>query len=672
MKRILSLLAVILFVSVLVPTKAIASSGIPYPTFTLGASNEFIYTQTAFIPIGILNRNTLLNAPEDIYYKDGNFYIADSKSKRVVVINEHGEEVKIIKIDEFVLPMGVFVDHEDNIFVADKDAQAVFKVSQDGILLQAFYRPDSPLYGKSTKYLPIKVAVASNGNIYIIGEGATNGVITLNYTGEFIGYIGINKAPTSLRKFFFNLFVPDSELADTVPPSPINIALDSKNTIFTVNQQIRETFKRLNFDGVNTLQGNTYYPTSGLVDIAISDNNYIYLVSKNGDVYEYDSKGNMLFAFNCFDYNKSQIMGLVDTPSGIEVDDKGNLYIIDKSNNKIQMYQKTPFVDLVHVAVELFNDGRYIESKPYWTEIIKQNASFALARSGLGYAYFKEGKNNEALEQFYLARNYSGYSQVYWDIRNEYIQQYGSMWLSIIIGVFLLYKIAKKILKKTPVYAYSLNTINKLKERKLIHDLFYAFNIFKKPIDTFYGLQRENKASYKSALIILGLFVATYLFGNYGSGFLFRSSTYLTGAYLQIINVLAVFIGYVFVNYLISTLFDGEGKFKDLFIATSYCLLPFIIIQVPLTIVSHVLTYNEMFVYSMISQISILWRLILIIMSIQNIHNFSFKRTLFNLLVTLFGVFMLALILFFIYMFTNQLIDYVNTIIKEVMYRVRY
>ena len=183
---------------------------------------------------------------------------------------------------------------------------------------------------------------------------------------------------------------------------------------------------------------------------------------------------------------------------------------------------------------------------------------------------------------------------------------------------------------------------------------------------------KENKASYKSALIILGLFVATYLFGNYGSGFLFRSSTYLTGAYLQIINVLAVFIGYVFVNYLISTLFDGEGKFKDLFIATSYCLLPFIIIQVPLTIVSHVLTYNEMFVYSMISQISILWCLILIIMSIQNIHNFSFKRTLFNLLVTLFGVFMLALILFFIYMFTNQLIDYVNTIIKEVMYRVRY
>lgn len=672
MKKLFSLLAVIIFIVISYPRQALAFSGIPYNTFTLGASNELIYTQTAFIPIGILNRNSLLNSPEDIYYKDNNFYIADSKSKQIVVIDKQGNEVQIIKIDEFKLPTGVFVDDKDNIFVADKDAQAVFKLSKDGDLLETFSRPDSPLYGKSTKYLPIKVSVATNGNIYIIGEGATNGVITLNYLGEFIGYIGINKAPTSLRKFFFNLFVPDSELANTLPPSPINITLDNKNTILTVNQNINETFKRLNFDGVNTLQSSTYYPTTNLVDISVSDDNYAYLLSSKGDVYEYDSKGNLLFTFNCFDYNKSQIMGLVDTPSGIEVDENGNLYIVDKSNNKIQMYQKTAFVDLVHRAVELFNDGRYIESKPYWNEILKQNASFALAHSGLGYAYFKEGLNEEALKQFYLAKNYKGYSQTYWNIRNEYIQTNGSMWIGLFIALAIIYKITKMILRRTRLYAYVGNNLNKVTSITAIKEVLYSFNIFKKPVDTFYGLQRENKASYKSGIIILMLFIFASLFASYGSGFLFKSLDYLSGIYMQIAITLAIFIGYVFVNYLISGLFEGEGKFKDMFIATAYCLLPYIVIQIPLTLLTHVLTYNESFIYDLINQISIWWSIILIVISIQNIHNFSFKRTLFNTLVTLFGMFMLGLIIFFIYMFTNQLIDYVNTIVKEVIYRVRY
>ena len=43
-------------------------------------------------------------------------------------------------------------------------------------------------------------------------------------------------------------------------------------------------------------------------------------------------------------------------------------YILDKGNNSIYVYQRTVFVDLVHQAVTLFNDGKYLESKPLWEE----------------------------------------------------------------------------------------------------------------------------------------------------------------------------------------------------------------------------------------------------------------------------------------------------------------
>ena len=43
------------------------TDGIPYETYTLGASNRIVLTQTAYVPYGILNKNVSLSSPKDIY-----------------------------------------------------------------------------------------------------------------------------------------------------------------------------------------------------------------------------------------------------------------------------------------------------------------------------------------------------------------------------------------------------------------------------------------------------------------------------------------------------------------------------------------------------------------------------------------------------------------------------
>ena len=727
------------------------SDGIPYETLTLGTDNRLVPTQTAYIPYGILNDEVQFSNPQDLYIYEDAMYVADTGNKRIVSLDLNGNllfEIAIedyyqatydgsqiiseVKVKEFNSPTGVFVrtdevevspgvfESRDYIYVADAsitiehygyektdednngqldykllqtNVGAVIKFSYDGVnapTIERFYeRPVEPLFGKNTKYQPTKIAVANSGYMYIIGEGSTNGLITMNDQGQFMGFVGINTATFSLRKFFYNLFVADSSLAGTRPDAPTNVAIGNNGNIYTTNINITETFKRLNISGQNTLDANTYYPSTEdeIADIAISGDNYTYICTKSGMIYEYDIKGNLLFAFNTANSGGVDVFGLNTKLSSIEIGDNGSIYALDPDKGRIQMYQRAGFVDVLHEAVDLYNDGRYLESKPLWENILKQNTNFALAHTALGFALFKEGNYSAALEEFHQSKNFNGYSQVFWEIRNTYIQAYTGTALLILIAVYVLYKVLKFILmrnakeykgKLVPEFVYNRKVRYDEKEKskfelkfiKLKEELAYSMNIFKHPADMCYGIKKENKASYLSAIIVLIAFVAVVICDSYATGFLFRNHGGMGNAFTQILAILAVFMLWCGTNYLVSTLNDGEGWFKDFFIGTCYCLIPFIIFKIPMILLTHVLTYNEQFILQFADVVIYAYTVILVLIMIQYIHQYTLKETLKNIVITIFGMIIFALMILLVYMFASQLVDFVVSLIKEVIFRV--
>lgn len=666
------LLALLLVMTQFNPTQAagqLSNYGIPYQTYTLSSSDRLIPTQTAYIPVGVLGSDLGLNAPEDIFYLDDLFYIADTGNKRIVVMDISGALIDTYEFDEFESPTGIFVKDE-YLYVADKVAKAVFQINMDTkTITQRVNKPVSPIYGQQNDFVPSKVAVDSSDSIYIIGEGSTSGVIQVNYAGEFVGYLGINTVALSLRKILYNFFVQDSDLASSTPPSPTNLALGAKGSILTTNANVRETFKRLNISGINTLFDTTVYPSVGLADIWMNNENYIYLVADTGEVYEYDSNGNMLFYFNTSDTTLTQTLGLTSQAKGIGTDSIGNLYILDKGYNSIQVYQRTVFVDLVHEAVTMYNDGKYVESKPIWEEIIRQNSSFALAHSALGSALAKEGDYKNALSEFYDAKDYKGYSDTFWEIRNVSIQDNLGTWVISLFGIYIAFKVLRAVFRKSTVYDTYLEKKHKVLNRKLISEVMYSVNVIKRPNDMFFGIKRYNSASYLSGLIVFFLFIIVYLINVYATGFLFRE-TNLNNVFVQLAMVIGIFLLYVVVNYLVSTLNDGEGRFKDIVISTTYILVPFIIFTLPMTFLSNYLTYNESFIFTFYHQIILVWTIILVFLSIKSVHNYTFWETIKNIMIIIFGMFILILIGLLIYSFLGQLIEFVLSIIKEVIYRV--
>ncbi|MBD7963213.1 YIP1 family protein [Fictibacillus norfolkensis] len=671
MKRIAQFVALLVFL--LVPISSIASASVPYQTETLSADGQTIETQTAYTPVGTLLPDVEIMNPEDIFSDTkGNLYIADSGAKKILVADRNGKFVREIGKGVLKSPTGVYVDENEKIFVADYEEEKVFRFSKDGKVEEQYGKPDSPLFGKSSSFKPQKVAVDRRGSIYVISEGSTNGIIQLSKDGGFLGYYGVNSTEGSFGTFLQKLLTSESKKANMfmkTPPAPDNIALDDQGLVYSVTEgTTNEVIKKLNVAGKNMLFPDISDEKS-LQDIAVDHDGNMFVVSSTGEIYEYDSFGNLLFIFGGKDDGTNRL-GLFKQPTGITIDPDGRLYVTDKERGMIQVFESTAFSKQVHEGIALFKEGRYVESQKYWEEVLEMNSSFGLAHSAMGSAYYKQQDYDKALEEYQFANDVFGYSDSFWEVRHAWMQENLETVLFALILFAILYYIVKVIDKKKGILNQPRRRIGAIKKQRLIGELLFLFKFFRHPIDSFYYLKRKQYASILSATILYVILIVEYIYSRFYTGFIYKtvsSDANLVGELLLLLVPLALFI---VVNYLVSTINDGEGRFKDIYIGTIYSLAPFLVFSPILTLLSNVLTYNEAFVYVFSIRIIYAWCLIILFIMLKEIHNYTFSDTIRNIFVTLFGMVIMLLVVFIVFVLIDQVYDFVYSIIKEAVLRV--
>lgn len=634
---------------------------VPYLTYTTGPNNTQVLTQTAYEPAGIINFNVSLNNPQDIFVHEDLIYVADTGNKRIVKLNKSGALLQIIEGD-FILPTGLFVDDEF-IYVADPEAQKVFKYYLDGTKETEYTRPTSPLFGNSP-YRPSKLVVGARGIMYIAGLGSVNGLIQVNHRGDFVGFFGTN--PTSLSLFTQILKFFGRDLALNEPPSPTNVAIDEKGSVFTISPTASKQVKKFNIASEDKL--NINISLTELQSIAIGNLDNIYILSKSGIIQEYDSYGNLIFSFGGKNTGIKR-PGLYDNPVGIAVDSNNNLFILDQNNNSVEYLEKTDFTNLVHTGIASFNDGQY--DVTLWEEVLQKNSMFALANISIGRGLFRQRNYEDAATYFKIAGDVQGYSDSFWQIRYNWMQTY-LVW--VILALVLVY-ISVRVLRfaddKKGIYEPLRKLNDKTNKVQLVKDLKFTKQVFKHPIDTFYDIKQMHKGSYLSATIIYILFILVNIVSFYLTSFIFRTSSVESYSILRTVFILSgIILLFVFSNYLVSTLGDGIGWFKDIYIATASALMPYVIGAIPLALLSQVFTLNESFLYTFGNFILVAWSGLLVILAIKSVHDYSVKGLIGNVILTLITMLIIATIVIIVWILFNQFYEFVYGIIKEAMNRV--
>lgn len=190
------------------------------------------------------------------------------------------------------------------------------------------------------------------------------------------------------------------------------------------------------------------------------------------------------------------------------------------------------------------------------------------------------------------------------------------------------------------------------------------------PIDTVEEMKEKRTGSFFSATILLLLYTISEIIVTVAKGFLFNTARPEEfDLFFVCCRSLFLILLFVLANWALCTLLDGEGRMIDIYIYSCYCLTPLIVFKIFDTIISNLVTSDEYVFVSMVEFCAMAWFLCLLIFSLKRLHNYTMKKILFNLLLSVAGMIVIFFLIFLFVVLMQQLYIFGATIVTEITMR---
>ena len=114
---------------------------------------------------------------------------------------------------------------------------------------------------------------------------------------------------------------------------------------------------------------------------------------------------------------------------------------------------------------------------------------------------------------------------------------------------------------------------------------------------------------------------------------------------------------------------NGEGKFRDIVMASCYALTPLVWLLPVATILSRVLILEDAAFLNVIVTVALAWTVILLICANQEIHNYSMGKTIAVLLITLLVMVIVLFLAVLAFALIQQFISFIQDLATEISMR---
>ena len=203
-------------------------------------------------------------------------------------------------------------------------------------------------------------------------------------------------------------------------------------------------------------------------------------------------------------------------------------------------------------------------------------------------------------------------------------------------------------------------------------ELKYSLYVTVHPFKGFWDIKYEKEGSLKTAMILLAATIVVQIISNLKTGYLFGGVSINYNFLRTVASSLFLFFSWCLANWCLTCLSDGKGTFKDIMMFTAYSLVPYIILQFIMVIVSNIFILREQTFYDMLGSLSIVWVAFLLVTGMLTTHHFTLSMTLVVLAFTIVGMIVIALLIILVFTMFQQVVGFVATVIDEAVQRVSY
>lgn len=190
------------------------------------------------------------------------------------------------------------------------------------------------------------------------------------------------------------------------------------------------------------------------------------------------------------------------------------------------------------------------------------------------------------------------------------------------------------------------------------------------PMDGFYWIRHKEYGSVPIAVLMVILFSISFSLNRlYASFVVNRTDPRSVNSLTELAGVLVLFLLVCVGNWSITCLMDGEGRFKDIIIAVGYGITPATVGYVIATLLSKVIADNEQAFYGLVIAIGISYAVILVLMGIMQVHNYTLGKTLITLFLTFVAVLIIIFLALLLFNLVNQVITFFKSIYLELIFR---
>jgi hypothetical protein len=190
------------------------------------------------------------------------------------------------------------------------------------------------------------------------------------------------------------------------------------------------------------------------------------------------------------------------------------------------------------------------------------------------------------------------------------------------------------------------------------------------PFDGFFEIRFRNHGSaFLATLLLIAYAVLNCLKFQY-TGFPMNMNNIeemdALSLFISVVSVVALF---TVSNWTVTTLFNGKGKMKDIFIVVCYSLTVPIIGDAIVTFASNFVTLDEVMILTSVQMLCYAYFAFLVIAGLTTIHEYGFGGSIMSIVMSIVAAAIILFIGVLVFTMLERMVSFFSSVAEELMRR---